>query len=280
VLAAGPIGAIDNALVRRQDDNDPYWKASLDATRHLLESVAKEGMDHYLLRLSDAKSLAAANNLAPIAGSVVARLGSEVGQFSEELPLREAALVSVVAGAFSVAPNTPIEKVLNVRDRHRASRARLRASLADLAGAISRDVSASQRLAQAHDVFRNRVEPALGDLETVLSENRISFFVKSLLGVTALATPPPDPIRTVAGSVRLTAEVLEYRFSKDRLVESHPYGYLHHVGQESDLNDLSHATRFLVEPNRDPRQALAKAIMERVPYESIARRIWGFDFKD
>lgn len=100
----------------------------------------------------------------------------------------------------------------------------------DLSGHLRADGSPASLLSQAADTFKNRVESALGDLEQTLNESGIKFFLNSLVGATAIAIAPVEPVSTSLGAARVLSQSIDYSYSKSRLVREHPYGYLHKLG--------------------------------------------------
>jgi len=184
--------------------------------------------------IDDALSIAASNNFAPISHSLGGHLATVIGasRGGADAPSREAALLSVVGEAFTIDQSVSSEEILKFRSRGAKAQARLRASLVDLSAQLKAGGSPVAMLAEARDVYRNRVEPALGDLEEVLKESQIKFFTKSLVGATAVAIAPIEPVSTSLGAARVMGQTIDYSYSKSRLVREHPYGYLHQVGQE------------------------------------------------
>jgi hypothetical protein len=201
-----------------------------------IEDLAAIAYGKHLRFIDDALSIAAMNNLAPVSHSLGGHLAAVVGSSeagdNNEAPAKEAALISVVVEGFSIGEDVSSEELLQFREKSGQSQARLRASLVDLAAQLRQSGPPEALLAEARDVYRNRVEPALGDLEEVLKENGIRFFLKSLLGATAIAVAPIEPVSTSVGAAKVMGQTIDYSYSKSRLVREHPYGYLHEVRQK------------------------------------------------
>lgn len=192
------------------------------------------------------------------------------------VPRQEAALLSVVLDAFQIDPQSvSVTELVRFREKHHASLGRLRASLADLSETLRSSGEPLALISQARDTFRNRVEPALADLEAVLKEARITFFLKSLVGASAISLAPVRPEKAVAGGATLLAESLDYSFSRSRLVREHPYGYLHQVSSEigSPGKASTSARHELSEAVKDPRAALFE--MERPLWEAALALVKG-----
>jgi hypothetical protein len=186
--------------------------------------------DRYVSEVEQAIALCARQNFAPLAASPEAHLASLVGETPPGVPTREAALLSVVLTMFEVSADTPIDEILAFREKHYVAMARFRASLGALASELREDVTPETALAQARDVVRNRIEPALSDLEDVLKQSRLKFVWKAALGASAISLAPISPTVAVQGSTQVVGHTLDYTLNKQALVRSHPYGYLHAIG--------------------------------------------------
>jgi hypothetical protein len=112
-------------------------------------------------RLSEARKLAAATNLAPLAYSLVGHLGSLAGPENPAIPIREAAIISAAIQTFEIDADVDIEQIAKLRDKHRREIGRLRASLTDLAATLDRDAKVDRLMAQARDVVRTGSSPLL-----------------------------------------------------------------------------------------------------------------------
>lgn len=259
-------------------EEDLLWPQLKEASRHLLEATFQEAHDHYLARVDDACSLAAVNAWGPVASSAVASVAAALGPEADALPMRGVALLSIAADAFAVAPETPVDNVLRFRDRHAKSMRRLRASLVDLSASLGAAGPPSRRLSEARSTFMDRVTPALGDLEAALAESKVRFVLRSLLGSVTLALPPLEPVSTVTGGIRMTADVLDYRFSRAQLTDRHPFGYLHHITDELGFRTASGAAELLVETQRQPREVLHTLFYrDAQALRGAVQRIWGWD---
>lgn len=219
-------------------------------------------------RLSDARELAASKNLAPLAYSLVGHVGSLAGPENADVPIREAALISATIQAFEIDADVELETVAKLRDKHGQEIARLRASLTDLAAALDGGTNMDRLMAQARDVVRNRVEPALGDLESVLKENRIKYMLKSALGVSTLTVGAIQPVAGMERAGALTAQTLDYRFSREALVRQHPYGFLHRVESLRPGTSTSSTPKMMspgiADPHHFVRELIRQAIRARL----------------
>jgi hypothetical protein len=243
--------------------------AVLDAVQNL----SREATSLYLNRLQDAFELARKHSLAPVAHSVASHVGSLVGDYSDDVPRREAALLSAAVDAFEIHDETTVEDILLFRTRHGALVGRFRASLVDLAAELQRDAAPLALLASARDTYRNRVEPALGDLEAAMNESRLRFLIRSLLGATAITLAPVKPIRAVEAGASLVGNTVTYRFSREKLLREHPFGLLHKIAAEFSTHQGRGRTEleFAIQ---DPEHFLVSVLSHPRLYRQLLGEFW------
>jgi hypothetical protein len=263
-------GEMKVRLVPKDDDSTRYWleRDPSDFSDAEVEGLTAITLGRHLGFIDDALAMAASNHLAPVSHSLGGHLAAVIGSSEEgpdARPAREAALLSVVVDAFAIDPETSSEELLRFRESTANSRARLRGSLVDLAERLRGDTEPVSMLAEARDTYRNRVEPALGDLEEALKESRIKFLLKSLVGATAIAIAPIEPVSTSAGAARVLGQSIDYSYSKSKLLREHPYGYLHAV--RSELGTESSA------PSR-PDDVLTTMMAPRESLRELWNRYW------
>jgi hypothetical protein len=209
-----------------------------------------------IARTQQAQKLAATNNLAPIATSVTSHLASLVHE-EGDVPVMEGAMLGVVVDAFVARDDTSVEDIVAFREKNMASIQRFRAAMTDLGAALRQaDVSPEAALAAARDVYRNRVEPDLGTLEDRLSESRVKFLARSLFGAAALAVSPLTTPIAVESAARLGAQTINYRFSREGLLEEHPYSFLHRLSSADLVLPRQLSSVDLVSPDIDPTAAV------------------------
>jgi hypothetical protein len=234
----------------------------------LVQAMATLWADIALKRLSKARALAASQHLAPpgVLGRGSPRFDGWCGRASSAV--REAALISAAIQAFEIDPSVDLDAIIAFREKHWREMGRLRASLTDLADALDASSGLDRLMAQARDVVRNRIEPALGDLEAVLKENRIKFMIKSVVGLSALTVGAVQPVAGLERAGALSAQTVNYRFSREALVREHPYGYLHRLAGWKPSATASRHSGFDV---TDPRQLMLE-VMEVLARSQQERR--------
>jgi hypothetical protein len=200
-----------------------------------------------------------------VASSLLGHIGSLAGQRIEGLPVEEASLLSAAIQNYEIDPATPVEDVLAFRERNRGSLGRFRASLSDLREELQQNGSPEARLSSARDTYRNRVEPALGRLEDSLNESGLVFFLKSVTGASVIVLAPIEPTRAVEGAAQLTAQTIRYAFSRKRMIEEHPFGFLHRLSTELGAQRVQEPTRLLERLHGDLDAVIANLLLEDYP---------------
>ncbi|HEX6205841.1 MAG TPA: hypothetical protein VFZ29_08560 [Solirubrobacterales bacterium] len=242
---------LELAKIRNSEERDPEQGELKAAVEQLRENIVDYAARQYLERVRDSISISSVHHLAPVSRSVVSHVASIVGAPSEA-PRTEAALLSTAIQAFEVAPDTPVDRIIEFREKNALSVGRFRASLADLSEGLRKDADPTQLLAEARDRYRNRVVPALGELEEVLKQGNVQFLVRSLLGATAIALSPIDPVRAVDGGAKIVGQTINYSFSREKIVREHPFGYLHQVSKAFESSENTSSVRALEEAIEDP----------------------------
>jgi hypothetical protein len=238
---------------------DPPTRTAEEADEELLLASAALSADVLLARARQTRELAAANNLAPVATSLVSHLASLTAGDDPEVPVAEGALLGAAMEAFVLNDETSVEDLLSFREEHAGALGRFRAAMADLAVALRQpEIAPEAALAAARDALRNRVQPELSNLETRLNESRLKFVARSVFGAAALAVSPLGPVTAVEAGAQIGGQTINYRFSRERLLEEHPYGYLQRL-QASDLvTPRERFTYEMVSPTQDPGEAVRR----------------------
>ena len=251
-----------NALLRRASLAGDLELAGMPPEG--LEEVCDLAAALYLNRVHDALEIAGAMGLAPVAHSPLSNFGSLLGSSEADVPRREAALIAATIETFAIHPETSVEQVLRFRADHSAALGRLRASLGDLAANLSESQPPRRLVWQARDIYRNRVIPALSQLEDALNESRVRFAVRSLVGATAIAMAPMAPIGVADKGLVLVGKTLDYRFSRKRLIDQHPFSYLHLVSEHFDSAPPDGWARDLGRVLKSPEDAIRSMMLRGI----------------
>jgi hypothetical protein len=194
------------------------------------EATASLHADALIARNKLCSDLATSNNLAPVSTSLLAHMSNLSDE--PDAPHMEGALVSATVSAFAVAPGTSVEQIVEFRSKNARTVQRFRGAITDLAATVRQpEIAPEAALSAARDVYLNRIEPDLGALEDRLSESRISFLTKSLFGAAALAVTPATLPSVTGAAANFGAQTINYRFSREKLLEEHPYSFLHRLGK-------------------------------------------------
>jgi hypothetical protein len=200
-------------------------------TPEIASALIATQADLVIRRLREARVIARRQALAPLAYSLAGHMASLAGPSDDSAAVAEAALVTAVVQGFEIDGRTPLDTIIRFREKNWRGMARLRAALIDLSAALDEGLAIDAAMASARNVVRNRVEPALGALETILKENNVVFALKAALGASAIiASSAPLPAALTHGR-ELAAQTVRYRFSKASVEEQHPFGYLHRLSQ-------------------------------------------------
>jgi hypothetical protein len=275
---------IDDALADRAPILDPYGLGgpftslalTLDGNRYRVRlplaimgpTFSYATAVHYLTRAQDALTVAEPNHLAPVATSLLAHLGSMAGASEDGLPLEEACLLSAAVDTFEIPADTPIEDIVAFREKSRASLGRFRASLVELRDQLEINGTPQARLASARDTYRNRVEPALSALEDSLKESRLTFVLKSVTRATVLATAPIEPALAIRSGAQFTTETVRYAFSRKRMTEQHPFGFLHKLSSELGAVPSANPS-YLLPPGGDLAGAIATLLPQHYSVDEL-----------
>jgi hypothetical protein len=220
----------------------------------ILEAAASLRAESLIARARLGREMAAKNHLAPIAPSLVSHLACLVNT-DESCPVAEATMMGAAIESFVVAADTPVATIVAFREKNALTMQRFRGAMADLAATLREsDVRPEAALDAARDVYLTRVQPSLGALEERLNERRLKFAVRSILGAAALTIAPLAPIAAVESGIRLGAQTIEYRFSRQQLLDEHPYAYLHRLASADFMVPRSHFATDLISTTTDPEQ--------------------------
>ncbi len=136
----------------------------------------------------------------------------------------------------NVDPATPVDRLLNFRERHSDELGRFRAKIEELAASVSLDLPEEALRQRVHDLHANEVAPATSDLRAALKGLdikhsttgllKVSFLsagTSSLLMVAGMGTPAA--LLALAG-LSLVAAGAMYNVEKRELLRQNPFSYL------------------------------------------------------
>lgn len=232
-----------NRIVRASDIDDWYYADP---------KFAEIYMTILATRLSQQKGVGLvtpniyANNLAQLARTdcsvtrLLPKSRERLRNYSghERYPTRMAQglLVDLTLEKLGIHPETPIEKILEFRENHRAELGRFRQKVLALSGAIPVDVPIEHTRQAASDIYNNEVLPAIEGLKESLKSSRIKSVVDSLMKVSflsigqsailATAGLPLSMALLVGSGISLSATGILYNHEKKKNLIDNPYSYL------------------------------------------------------
>jgi hypothetical protein len=189
----------------------------------------------------------------------------------------EATLIHTATKAISVSPHTNVDDVLSFRDKHYSLMGRFRGAMADLARGLDLAATPMVVMEEASAIMKNRVEPALRDLESAMSRGRIRYTVGMLMGTYMLLLGPTAPLASVTAGGQITFQTLAYAFDRERLLRDHPYGLLY-AASSSVARHSSDQPRTIDFPLAALKQLFASTVavgimMERGKYDEYLTEI-------
>ena len=151
-------------------------------------------------------------------------------------------LASLAIEQMAVAADTPIDRLIDFRERHRDELALFRGKVEELAASIDTDLPAEALRARVADLHANEVAPAIANLKGALNGQRIKCIGTGLLAITVLPVGTSTMLggagmnetAALLASVGLTLTVFATSYNADRrqLLRANPYTYLLSVKRE------------------------------------------------
>jgi hypothetical protein len=215
-----------DATLDRWVDIRPTSPQSNEDNIKVSEYTAELMLQYYIEKVEDAIIEADRRGLASVASSELSWHAATLPSRTRSPSEAEAALIQVASAAIAVAPGTKIEDILYFREKHGLLMGRFRGALIDLAQSLNREADTAVLMEEAHAVIKNRVEPALGHLESALSRGSIRYAWTMLMGASTIVLGSVEPAAMTVGSGRLIAQTLAYAFDRQRLLLDHPYGLI------------------------------------------------------
>jgi hypothetical protein len=135
-----------------------------------------------------------------------------------------------------VAADTPIERLLDFRERHRDELSSFRTEIEKLTSTVEEDLSPEALRQRVSDLYTNGVEPAIAKLKRALDGRRINWLGEGLLKVAFLSAGSSSmliaaglavPTALLAGAgLSLIVSGMRYNVEKRESLSSNPYAYL------------------------------------------------------
>lgn len=151
-------------------------------------------------------------------------------------------LANLAIERIAVAPDTPIDRLIEFREKHRDELAQFRTKVEQLASSIEADLSAEALRQRVSEIYTDEVVPAIGNLKAALKGRRIKWLGDGLLKVGFLSAGSstmlvvaglavPTALLVGAG-ISLIATGAMYNVDKRESLRANPFAYLLSVERE------------------------------------------------
>lgn len=141
-----------------------------------------------------------------------------------------------------VAPDTPIDRLIEFREKYRDELAQFRTKVEQLASSIEADLAGEALRQRVSDLYTDEVAPAIANLKAALKGRRIKWLGDGLLKVAFLSAGSSTmlvvaglavPIALLAGTgISLIATGTMYNVDKRESLRANPFAYLLSVERE------------------------------------------------
>lgn len=145
-------------------------------------------------------------------------------------------LASLAIERIAVAPDTPIGRLLEFREKHSDELAQFRMKVEQLASSIETDLAAEALRRRVSEIYSQEVVPAIGNLKAALKGRRIKWLADGLLKVGFLSAGTSAmlvvanldvPMALLAGAgISLIATGAMYNVDKRESLRANPFAYL------------------------------------------------------
>lgn len=184
-----------------------------------------------------------------------AAMPSIVGSRDEEIMMRryqrdmmpkevaQGLLVELMMEKISVSPDTPIDKIIQYREKHAAELGRFRSIVGELTSTLPDDVPLQAMQQHVNDLYLNQVAPSIDDLKKSLTGSRIKWLTDSWMKLAFISAGSSSMLigmglattnaLLVGAGVSMVGSGILYNVNKQESLRNNPYSYL--VGLEHRL---------------------------------------------
>lgn len=151
-------------------------------------------------------------------------------------------LANLAIERIGVAPDTPVDRLIEFREKHRDELAQFRTKVEQLAACVEVDLTAEALRQRVTDIYTGEVAPAISNLKAALDGRRIKWLGDGLLKIAFLSagsstmlvmaglTVPTALLAGVGLSLIVTGTM--YNVDKQESLRSNPFAYLLSVERE------------------------------------------------
>jgi len=151
-------------------------------------------------------------------------------------------LAHIAIERISIDPETPVERLLEFRNRHKDELAQFRMKIEHLTATINADLPIEALRQQVSDICENEIVPALIDLKRALNGQRIRWLAEGFLKIAFLSVGSSSLLVTAGLSVptalwasaglSLIVSGTLYNVARREALYSNPYSYLLAMSKE------------------------------------------------
>jgi hypothetical protein len=151
-------------------------------------------------------------------------------------------LAHLAIDKMAVAPDTPVGRLIDFRERHRDELSQFRTKIEQLAASVETDQPIEALRQRVVDLYANEVTPAITNLKKALDGRRIRWLGEGILKLAFLsagsstmlvAAGLPVPTALLAGAgLSLIVSGTMYNVDKEESLRTNPYAYLLSVERE------------------------------------------------
>lgn len=151
-------------------------------------------------------------------------------------------LANLALERVGIAPDTPVDRLIDFRERHRDELALFRTKVEQLAASVEADLPVEALRQRIADLHAREVVPAISSLKAALKGRRIKWLSDGLLKVAFLSAGSTTmlvvaglavPTALLAGAgISLIATGTMYNVDKQESLRANPYAYLLSVERE------------------------------------------------
>jgi hypothetical protein len=145
-------------------------------------------------------------------------------------------LANLAIERIGIAPDTPIDRLIEFREKHRDELAQFRSKIEQLAASVEENLTAEALHQRVADLYTGEVVPAISNLKSALDGHRIKWLGDGLLKIAFLSAGSSTmlvmaglavPTALLAGAgISLIATGTMYNVDKRESLRTNPFAYL------------------------------------------------------
>lgn len=151
-------------------------------------------------------------------------------------------LANLAIERIGVAPDTPVDRLIEFREKHRDELAQFRTKVEQLASSVETDLTAEALRERVSNLYTDEVAPAIANLKAALKGRKIKWLGDGLLKIAFLSAGSSAmlvvaglsvPTALLAGAgISLIATGAMYNIDKQESLRANPFAYLLSVERE------------------------------------------------